>query len=105
MRMSFLNNLRKIVIFFPVVFGLVSFAGTVGPLPSPEADRTGSTRETAPDSQAGDLSSQEAELREALRRTPNNAAVLARLGSVLSMQSKVAEAAPYFEKALKINPN
>lgn len=104
MRMSFQNDLRKIAIFFPVMFGLVNFAATAGSHPAPEADRAGSTRQTAPDSHAGDLSGQEAELREAVRRAPNNAVVLARLGSVLAMENKLDQAVPYFEKALKANP-
>lgn len=46
---------------------------------------------------------QEAELREALRREPNNAAILTRLGYVLATESKFEESAHFFEQALKLN--
>jgi tetratricopeptide (TPR) repeat protein len=51
-----------------------------------------------------DLARQEADLREAVERSPRNAAYLARLGSVLAMENKLDEAISYFEKALKLNP-
>jgi tetratricopeptide (TPR) repeat protein len=55
-------------------------------------------------SQYGDLSKQELELREAIRRSPNEGALLARLGSVLVAENKLEEAAAVFEKALKLGP-
>jgi len=51
-----------------------------------------------------DLSKQELELREAIRRSPNDAALLARLGSVLVAENKLQESAAVFEKALKLKP-
>jgi tetratricopeptide (TPR) repeat protein len=51
------------------------------------------------------LAKQEAELREAVRREPNNAASLARLGYVLAMENKFAESAHLFEQALSLNPS
>jgi tetratricopeptide (TPR) repeat protein len=54
--------------------------------------------------QERDLSKQELELREAIRRSPNDAALLARLGSALVAENKLEESAAVFEKALKLKP-
>jgi tetratricopeptide (TPR) repeat protein len=51
-----------------------------------------------------DLAKQEADLRQAIERSPRNAAYVARLGAVLAMENKLDEAVSYFEKALKLNP-
>jgi tetratricopeptide (TPR) repeat protein len=56
------------------------------------------------DTQDDQLAKQEAELREAARREPNNAAMLARLGYVLAMENKFEESAHHFEQALNLNP-
>jgi len=55
-------------------------------------------------SQDRDLSKQELDLREAIQRSPNDAALLARLGSVLVAQNKLEEAAAAFEEAVKLKP-
>ena len=57
-----------------------------------------------PATQQADLTTQEANLRELLRRAPNDDIALARLGTVLAMQNKFEESAQCFEKALKVNP-
>lgn len=51
------------------------------------------------------LAQQEAALREAVRREPGNAAILARLGYVLAMENKFEESARLFERALNLNPS
>lgn len=66
-------------------------------------------RPTAPatpsqEAQKTDLRAEEAKLREAMRQTPNDASYPARLGSLLATENKLQEAAPYFEKALELNP-
>ncbi len=55
-------------------------------------------------SPGSDLAKQEADLREAIERSPRNAAYLARLGVVLAMENKLDESVSYFGKALKLNP-
>jgi tetratricopeptide (TPR) repeat protein len=55
--------------------------------------------------QADQLAKQEAEFREAVRREPSNAAVLARLAYVLAMENKFEESAHHFEQALNLNPS
>ena len=60
---------------------------------------------TLPPSQQADLTAQEANLRELLHRAPNDDIALARLGTVLAMQSKFEESAQCFEKALRVNPS
>lgn len=57
------------------------------------------------DGEQDDLARQEANIREAVRREPNNSANLARLGLVLAMENKFEESAKCFEKALKLNPS
>jgi len=47
---------------------------------------------------------EEARLREAFKRAPNDPSYAARLGSLLSAQNKLPEAALFFEKALKLDP-
>ena len=56
------------------------------------------------DSQQADTGTQEAQLREAIRREPNNFTALARLGAVLAIENKFEESAQCFEKALQLNP-
>ena len=55
-------------------------------------------------SRAGDLSTAEHELREAVQLAPDDPFFLATLGSILGMQRKLQEAGSYFEKAVKIDP-
>jgi tetratricopeptide (TPR) repeat protein len=55
-------------------------------------------------SQDSDLSNQEVGLREAIRRSPNDAALLARLGTVLVAESRLEEAAATFQRALQLKP-
>jgi len=47
---------------------------------------------------------EEAKLREAFKRAPNDPSYAARLGSLLSAQNRLQEAAFFFEKALNLNP-
>src|SRR5689334_18131790 len=54
-------------------------------------------------SQQADTGTQEAQLREAVRREPNNFTALARLGAVLAIQNKFEESAQCLEKALQLN--
>lgn len=68
-------------------------------LPSPEP-----LRPVAPENSAQhEAHQQEAELREALRREPNNADVLARLGSLLATENRFEESAELYERALALN--
>jgi tetratricopeptide (TPR) repeat protein len=55
-------------------------------------------------SRAGDLSTAEHELREAVKLAPDDPFFLATLASILGMQRKLQEAGLYFEKAVKIDP-
>ena len=103
--MSLRDILRTTAIFLPVVLGNVNFAATTITLPFPGVTIAGTPPRTFPDSQNNDLSKQEGDLREAIRRTPNSAGDLARLGSVLAMENKLEEAVPYLEKALARNPS
>ncbi len=64
----------------------------------------GAQREASQGRQETSLVQQEAELREALRREPNNAVALARLGKMLAIENKSAEAQELLEKAIKLNP-
>jgi tetratricopeptide (TPR) repeat protein len=54
--------------------------------------------------QHGDLKAAEAELREALKLSPDDALALAVLGMILSRQPKLEEANTYLERALKLDP-
>jgi tetratricopeptide (TPR) repeat protein len=63
------------------------------------------TLNSSENAQDDQLAKQEAELREAVRREPNNAAILARLGYVLAMQNKFEDSARLFEQALRVNPS
>jgi tetratricopeptide (TPR) repeat protein len=72
-------------------------------VPSPEAFAAALPNGPAA-AQQTDLAAQEANLRELLRRAPNDDIALARLGTVLAMQNKFDESAQCFEKALKVNP-
>jgi len=102
--MSLRKILRTITIMLPAVFGLLNSSGVVGVLPSPRAALAASPLRTVPDSQESDSAKQEAELREAIRQAPTNAAYPAQLGSLLAIQNKLEEAVQYFEKALRLNP-
>jgi tetratricopeptide (TPR) repeat protein len=53
---------------------------------------------------AGDLSTAEHQLREAVKLAPNDPFILSTLGSILGMQQKLPEASSSFEKAVKIDP-
>ena len=55
-------------------------------------------------SQDTDANKQEHELVEAVRRTPNDPALLLRLGSLLATENKLEESVAIFEKALKLRP-
>ena len=55
-------------------------------------------------SQDTDANKQEHELVEAVRRTPNDPALLLRLGSLLATENKLEESVSIFEKALKLRP-
>jgi tetratricopeptide (TPR) repeat protein len=102
--MSLRNILATIAILLPSVFGLPNSSGMASALPSSRAALSANSRRTFPDSQDNNSEKQEAELREAIRQAPTNAAYLSQLGSILAMQNKPGEAMPYFEKALKLNP-
>jgi len=58
----------------------------------------------SPATQQPDTATEEAQLRAALRRSPADASLLVRLGTVLAQENKLAEAVDYLEKALKLNP-
>ena len=94
--MSLRNIPGTKAILLPVVFGLLNLSGMAPALLSSQG--------TLQDSQENDSAKREAELREAIRQEPANAAYLAQLGTILAMQNKLGEAMPYFEKALKLNP-
>jgi tetratricopeptide (TPR) repeat protein len=102
--MSLRNILRTIAILLPAVFGLLNSSRTASALPSPRRALHANLHRTFPDSQDNDSAKREAELREAIRHAPTNAAYLAQLGSILATQNKLGEAVPYFERALKLNP-
>src|SRR5206468_1860479 len=55
-------------------------------------------------SQKGDLKSAEAEFRQAIELSPQDAISTALLGLVLARQDRLKEASIYLEKALKIDP-
>jgi len=99
------NILGTIAILLPAVLGLLNSSGIAYGLPSPGAALPADPLRTFPDSQDNDSAKQEAELREAIRRAPTNAAYLAQLGSMLAMHNKPGEAVQYFEKALRLNPS
>lgn len=87
-----------------VVFVCLQCAGTaLAHISSPEASGGALSNDPLPSQQA-DLTTQEANLRELLRRAPNDDIALARLGTVLAMQNKFENSAQCFEKALKLNP-
>jgi tetratricopeptide (TPR) repeat protein len=102
--MSLRNIQGTIAILLPAVFGLLSTSGVASALPSPRAALPTFPQRTLPDAQGEDAAKHEAELREAIRRAPTNAAYLAQLGSILAKQNKLGEAVPYLERALKLNP-
>lgn len=54
--------------------------------------------------QQGDLKNAEAELRQAIKLTPDDPASLAFLGAVLGMEQKLPESTSCLEKALRLNP-
>ncbi len=54
--------------------------------------------------QAGQLSSAEAELRQAAKSAPANPEVWSTLGTVLAMQQKLAESTAAFRQAVKLDP-
>ena len=102
--MSLQNVLGTIAILLPVVFGLLNPFGMASALPCPGAALPANPHRIFPDSQDNDSTKQEAELREAIRQAPTNAAYLVQLGSMLAKQNKLGDAVPYFERALKLNP-
>ena len=55
--------------------------------------------------QANDLKGAEAEMRQAVELSPNNAEYLTRLGLILTMQERPKVAAIFLERALKLDPN
>jgi tetratricopeptide (TPR) repeat protein len=103
--MSLRNIPGTKAILLPVVFGILNFSGMATALPSSRTDLPSNRHGTFQDSQENDSARQEAELREAIRHAPTNAAYLAQLGSILAIQNKLGEAVPYFERALKLNPS
>jgi len=64
----------------------------------------GALQSNLPATQQADLTAQEANLRELLRRAPTDAAALTQLGTVLAMENQFEESAQCFEKALNVNP-
>ncbi|PYV32045.1 MAG: hypothetical protein DMG22_14730 [Acidobacteria bacterium] len=54
--------------------------------------------------QATEEQSEEAKLREAMKRAPDDPSYPARLGALLAGENKLEEATVYFEKALTLNP-
>lgn len=66
--------------------------------------RSTSAATASQQAQETDLAAEEAKLRRAMKRAPNDPSYPSRLGSLLARQNKPEEAALYFEKALKLNP-
>lgn len=54
--------------------------------------------------QQEDPGAREAQLRETVRREPDNASAYAQLGSILAIENKFEESERCFDKALKLNP-
>jgi len=103
--MGLRNILGTFAILLPAAFGLLNPTGMASARTSSRAALPANPYTTFQDSQDSDSAKQEAQLREAIRRAPTNAAYLAQLGSILAMQNKLKEAVPYFERALKLNPS
>lgn len=98
------NILGTIAILLPAIFGLFNSSGMANSTPSPGTAHHANPHRVFSDAQDNNSAKQEAELREAIRQAPTNAAYLAQLGSILAMQNKLGEAVPYLERSLKLNP-
>jgi len=98
------NILGTIATLLSLIFGLFNSSGMASSPPSLGAAHHAYPQRIFSDAQDNNSAKQEAELREAIRQAPTNAAYLAQLGSILAMQNKLGEAVPYLERALKLNP-